>query len=378
MKKIMSSLKKLYQKFLARKETARKQRGETIVVSSGLPSAEYPEKPVCFGVIGTGAVFDRWMHDLLLLPPAANIRVKGLAAGRSGKAEEKAAKYGIEMLYSSYEEMLRDPEINAVYVATPNHLHRVHAVQALRAGKNVLCEKPIAMNTRELREMLQAADEEGLFLMEGLWMRTLPMIQKLVKEVSRGEIGQVRAVETSCFNANSPENYPAMYSVEKGGGALMDVGCYGLHFARLFMPGQFELRQCFAIPAEGVDLSSTAIIGDGNCLATVSQSIGAAGGARAALHGTKGSIEIPLFLFPDGFTLTREDGFKVYYRYDKDRKDRPIGYAYEILHFADCLRKGENQSEWVPAEETLLIAERMEQIRMECGIILGSEETSRG
>ena len=317
MSRFYDSAKRQYQKHLEKRDAAEKERGKTVFVDDTLPT---DATPLCFGVIGTGHVFDRWMHDVQLLPTSSAVRVKGVVAGRSDTAQKKAKQYGIPTVYPDYAAMLQDPEIQAVYVATPNHLHKEHVIQALQAGKHVLCEKPIAVNTAELQEMFDAADSADRLLMEGLWMRTLPMIRRLTSIIEAGEIGAVHYLETACCNSNNPENYPAMFSAEKAGGALMDVGCYGLHFVRLFLQGDPTLTSSALLADSGVDHTSSTVLRYADALAVVTQSIGAAGGAKAVLHGTAGSIEIPMFLSPEGFTVKALNGYQTHYRYEKEKK----------------------------------------------------------
>ena len=370
MSRFYDSAKRQYQKHLEKRDAAEKERGKTVFVDDVLPPDAVP---LCFGVIGTGHVFDRWMHDMQMLPESSGVRVKGVVAGRSDTAQKKAQQYSIPTVYPDYAAMLQDQEIQAVYVATPNHLHKEHVIQALQAGKHVLCEKPIAVNTAELREMFDAADAADRFLMEGLWMRTLPMIRRLVSIIEAGEIGAVHYLETACCNSNNPENYPAMFSAEKAGGALMDVGCYGLHFVRLLLQGDPTLTSSTLLADSGVDHTSSAALRYADALAVVTQSIGVAGGAKAVLHGTAGSIEIPMFLSPEGFTVKALNGYQTHYRYEKEKKARPIGYAYEILHFAQCVNAGRRDSDLIPRGETFAVAGQMEQIRIQNGIRLGRE-----
>lgn len=373
MKKLFARLKRIYQRFLEKKALIKRRRGTTVFVPDDMCCAVSTDKQVTFGIVGTGHVFDRWMHDAQMLPSSANIRVKGVCAGRSNAANEKAARYRIPVVYGSYEEMLADPEIDAVYVATPNHMHCKNTVQALNVGKHVLCEKPVAVNTSELAEMHRAASDNDCFCMEGMWMRTLPAIRKLQELVSNGEIGEVKLVRTSCCNSNSPENYPAMYSAEKAGGALMDVGCYGLHFARLFINAAADVSAAADVTNGGVDRTSTITLKTENAVANITQSIGAAGGAFASIHGTKGYIEVPMFLSPSEFTVYNLKGEKKIYKYKTEKEKRPIGYAYEILEFADCIRSGKRDSKLIPLSETVAVAEAMECVRRQCGISLAGE-----
>lgn len=361
-------IKKQYQKILEARRRA--QACTSVPVSSELSFLSGAGKPLRFGVIGAGHVFDRWMHDIRMLPPDAEIDVRAVCSRDPDRIRDRAAALGIYTVYGSYEALLADPEIDAVYVATPNHLHAAHAVQALRAGKHVLCEKPVCVTSGELEDILSAAREEGLLFMEGMWMRTLPMIRRLQDAVSSGAIGQLRLIQTRCCNSNDPDAFPALYSPAQAGGAMMDVGCYALHFAQLFLPLP-EARATFAaeLAPSGVDRSSTVILSAGGILSMHCQSIGAAGGAHATLHGTEGSIEVPLFLFPEEFTLISKGGQRIRYHYALDRDRRPIGYAYEILHFADLIRSGSATPELIPHGDTRAVLQIMEQFRRSCGLL---------
>ena len=155
MKKLFNWAKRIYQRLLEKRILAKRRKGTTYYVPDDFRFEVITDKPFTFGIIGTGHVFDRWMHDMLMLPKEANIRVKGVCAGKSNTADEKAEKYGIPIVYKSYDEMLADPEIDAVYIATPNNLHGKNAVQALNAGKHVLCEKAFTANARQAEEVLK-------------------------------------------------------------------------------------------------------------------------------------------------------------------------------------------------------------------------------
>lgn len=362
----MQFLKKQYQHFLDERSRRRMQTVQTVSVGSGFRFLPDPDRPLRFGVIGTGHVFDRWMHDLRLLPKDANINVRAVCSRDPDRIRDKAASFGIPLVYDSYEAMLADPQIDAVYVATPNHLHAAHSLQALRAGKHVLCEKPVCVTTDELTQVLNTARETGLLFMEGMWMRTLPMILRLQEVVASGAIGELRLIQTRCCNSNAPEQYPSLYSPAQAGGAMMDTGCYALHFARLFLPLTGS-RTSFAAEyaPTGVDRSSTVTLSGGSILSMHYQSIGAAGGAQATLHGSEGSIEVPVFLFPEEFTLIPKSGQRTRYHYDLPKARRPIGYAYEILHFADLIRSGSTDPELIPHSDTIAVLQIMEQFRLQ-------------
>ena len=372
---IVKTAKRQYQTFLENKKSRLLEKPVLRVIPDELGCEVPADRPLRFGVIGAGKVFDRWMKDMLRIPEAFGISVRGIYDGSEDMARKKASEYRIPVCYASYQEMLSDAQIDAVYVATPNYLHASHAIEALSAGKHVLCEKPIAQNPGELERMREAAADHDVFLMEGMWMRTVPLIRQLQQVVKEGSIGSVAYLSADCCNNNDPEAYPALFSREKGGGALMDVGCYALHFAHLFFGGIPEIRAAARFAETGVDLTSSVVLTFPEGIAVLTQSLGCTGGARAVLHGTKGWIEIPRYLdSPSEFTVRLPNRQPIVWQYALPREKRPIGYAYEITHFADCVRRGDHAGCLIPAKETASVAREMEEIRRQCGIRFAGEE----
>ncbi len=375
MSKLLLRIKRRYQKHLERWRQHALQKPEIHDIADVLRCETRPDVPLRFGVIGAGKVFDRWIKDMLRIPAECQISVIGIFDGSEALMRAKADAYQIPVCYDSYEALLSDPAIDAVYVATPNYLHAPHAIQALNAGKHVLCEKPIALNCDELDRMYRAAREHDVFLMEGMWMRTLPLMRQLRQLLAEGVIGEVRYLQADCCNHNDPASYPAMFSREKGGGALMDVGCYALHFAHMVFAGDPSLQSAAKLTDSGVDLTSAASLCFPNGIAVLTQSLGCLGGAQANLHGTTGWIHIPRYLdSPSEFTIYRADGSRAVYRYSLPRDQRPIGYAYEILHFADTVRGMRRECGLIPSETTKLVAKEMEQIRISCGVSFAGEQ----
>ena len=372
---IIGLAKRRYREYLRNKQLRLFETPVVREIPEELGCEAPKDRPIRFGVIGAGKVFDRWMNDMLRVPKECGICVKGIFDGSPELSWAKAEAYGIPKCCSCYEELLSDPEIDAIYVATPNHLHAGHSIEALSAGKHVLCEKPIARNTAELDRMFEAAEASGVILAEGMWMRTLPLIRLLQKLVGEGIVGKIRFISADCCNNDDPSAYPAMFSREKGGGALMDVGCYALHFAHLFFSGVPDIRASAVLAESGVDLTGSAVLTFPDGIAVLSQSLGCTGGAKAVLHGTEGWIEIPRYLdSPSEFTVRFPNKQPIVYRYALPREKRPIGYAYEITRFADRIRSGERGCGIVPYDDTKLVAAEMEEIRRQCGVVFTGEE----
>jgi predicted dehydrogenase len=160
------------------------------------------------------------------------VSLVSVAARDPARAKEFATKHNIPRVHDSYDAMIADPGIDALYIPLPNGLHGQWAIKAAKAGKHVLCEKPIAANAEEATAMAQAAREAGKVLMEAFHYRYHPLAQRMADIVAGGELGEIRHVQSSmCFPL--PLFKDIRYNFNLGGGAMMDAGCYAVHFARL-------------------------------------------------------------------------------------------------------------------------------------------------
>lgn len=171
--------------------------------------------------------------------------IVAVAARAPERARAFAAKHGIPRIHETYQALLADPEIDAVYIPLPNGLHGRWAIEAVAAGKHVLCEKPLAANAAEAEEMAGAAMRSGRILMEAFHYRYHPLAQRMADIASSGELGQIRRVESSmCFPLPVFSNI--RYRFDLAGGAMMDAGCYAVHMARLVGGGNPEVVSAVA------------------------------------------------------------------------------------------------------------------------------------
>lgn len=188
-------------------------------------------KKVSWGILGCAGIAERAL--IPAIHGASNGRLLGIASRNSRKAKEWAARFDIPKVYADYAALLDDPDIDAVYIPLPNHLHQEWSVRSARAGKHVLCEKPMAMNAAEARKMAVAAAKAGVLLMEAFMYRFHPRTERAVRLLASGAVGEVRSVRsvfTFLFDAAS-DDY--RWRPESGGGSLFDVGCYPVSAARL-------------------------------------------------------------------------------------------------------------------------------------------------
>jgi predicted dehydrogenase len=233
---------------------------------------------------------------------AARCEVVAIASRKLARAQAVASALGIERAYGSYEELLADPDVDAVYNPLPNDLHAPWTIAAAGAGKHVLCEKPLAMDAAEAERMIAACEEAGVLLMEAFMYRLHPTWEAVRELVISGRIGELRAVQSwfSYFNddPNDIRNVAA-----SGGGALYDIGCYSVNVSRMLF-GTEPVRIQGSVtrdPVMGIDTLTSGILGFADGVATFTCGIRAEPDQRVHIYGANGriSFEIPFNIPPD-------------------------------------------------------------------------------
>jgi predicted dehydrogenase len=254
-------------------------------------------EPVRWGVISCANIATRRVLPAMSASPM--VKFWGIASRDLARAEAVQQQFGFERAYGSYETLLADPDIEAVYVPLPNLFHKEWAIRALRAGKHVLCEKPIGMNAAEAREMQAVARETGLILLEAFMYRFAPVVRQALDLVRGGTIGTVRSVDAS-FTFKIPDDPTNVrLRAEIGGGSLYDVGCYALNVLRLFAGAEpkraiatFDWSERYKVDVGGAGLLD---FGEG-IYGTFTTGFRTPGNTFARVVGTEGVIELP-----DGF-----------------------------------------------------------------------------
>lgn len=221
--------------------------------------------------------------------------VVAIASRDGARAKEAAAQLGLPKAYGSYEELLADPDIDAIYNPLPNHMHVPWSIRAADAGKHVLCEKPISLTVAEARELLAARDRTGVVIGEAFMARSNPQWLRAREIVRSGRIGDLRMMGCyfSYFNRD-PKNIRNMADI--GGGALMDIGCYPITLSRMLF-GCEPVRVCGALerdPEMGIDRLTSAILEypSGQCVFSCSTQL--VPYQRVQLMGTKGRVEVEI------------------------------------------------------------------------------------
>jgi predicted dehydrogenase len=221
--------------------------------------------------------------------------IAAVASRDLNRAQDAAAQLGIPKAYGSYEELLADPEIEAIYNPLPNHLHVPWTIKAAEAGKHVLCEKPISMTTEEAVTLLEVRNRTGVKIEEAFMVRSHPQWRKAVELVQNGRVGKVRAI-AGCFSYNNHDPKNIRNILEYGGGGMMDIGCYLIVTSR-FIFGEEPTRVVGVIeedPDLRTDILSSGVLNypSGHCIFTCSTQL--APYQKVQIFGTKGRIEIEI------------------------------------------------------------------------------------
>jgi predicted dehydrogenase len=233
---------------------------------------------------------------------AARCEVVAIASRDLGRAQTAASGLGIARAFGSYEDLLADPDIDAVYIPLPNHLHADWTIAAAVAGKHVLCEKPLATSAAEAELMIQACEAEGVLLMEAFMYRLHPTWEAVRELLANDRIGELRAVQ-SWFSYFNDDPGDIRNIVDAGGGALYDIGCYSVNLSRMLF-GAEPIRIQGSVTRDavmGIDTLTSGILGFDDGMATFTCGIRAEPDQRVHIYGTGGriSVEIPFNIPPD-------------------------------------------------------------------------------
>ena len=323
-----------------------------------------------WGILATGKIAHKLAEDLALTP---DNELAAVGSRRLESAQAFAQQHGAAAAYGSYEELVADPDVDVIYVATPHALHLECARLAFEAGKHVLCEKPLTLNIGEAEEMVRLAREHDRFLMEAMWTACNPVIRRLVDDVRAGRFGTPRQVYAELgFRVDAgPED--RMLNPDLGGGALLDMGIYPLTFAHLMLGPAEELTGTATLSESGVDLD-VAVTGRyaGGALATMVASMTSWSSRAASVATDEGRLEVPPeFHHPTYAVWTPVGGEPE--RIEGDEPVIGIGYGNEIAEVGRCVQAGLRESPLVPLERTLLLMRQMDDLRRQIGVRYASD-----
>ena len=287
------------------------------------------------------------------------------------KAEAFAQQFGFQKAYGSYEEMLADPEVELVYVATPHSHHYEHMMLCINAGKPILCEKAFTMNARQARAIRTAAAEKGIYVSEAIWTRYMPS-RKIINDVlASGIIGKPNTLTANLSYIISHK--PRIYDPNLAGGALLDIGVYGVNFALMHFGTDIErVESSVKMLDTGVDAMETITIfyRDGR-MAVLTHSIFCRSDRKGIIHGDKGYMVVE--------NINNPRSLKVFDTMDReiasyDFSDQISGYEFQFAESAGCIAAGKLESDSMPMEDTIYVMEFMDGLRKQWNMVYPQEK----
>lgn len=290
------------------------------------------------------------------------------------RARAFADTHGVRAAYGSYEQVAADPDVDAVYVASPHSGHLEHALIAIEGGKAVLVEKPFTRSAAEARQVFDAAATKGVFAMEAMWSRCLPHYDVVRQAVASGLLGDLVSVSADHGQPLYPGGPQRLCDPALAGGALLDLGVYPMAFADLVLGGFEAITAAGTLTDLGVDSTASILVtGPTGASGLIATTMLAHTPCTATVVGTKASILLdPTFYQPTTIRLVSREG-KVLDVRDESLPAHVHGFSYEAAEVAWCLAEGQLESALVPRAATLRVLDAMDEVRRQLGVIYPGE-----
>lgn len=329
-------------------------------------------KKLNFGIIGAGHIANAMATTIMQM---REVNMYAIGSRSIEKAVAYKEKYKMEKAYGSYDELVKDENVDVVYVATPHSFHYEHAKLCLENNKHVLCEKAFTANTAQAEQLIKIAEKKGLFIGEAMWTRFMPLIKHLRKLLDEKIIGDVTMMTA---NLNFPMLHKErLVKSELAGGALLDVGIYPLTIASIVMGDDIEKIVSTGILTEsGVDkIGQYTITYKNGTMADLNSGMVSLSDGNAVIYGTGGYILLEGVNCPrtirafdtswnNFLTITQEDAVQYYYQ----NGEKITGYEYEVEACAKAICSGKQQCDEMTHEQTIKIMKIMDEIRRQMGV----------
>jgi len=328
------------------------------------------DKITRWGIIGPGKIAEKFARDLSALP---NARLQAVASRSLERARLFADKFQVPHFFEQYEAMLDSGLVDAVYIATPHTGHHPCALLCLERNIPVLCEKPIAVNARQTREMIAAARHHQTFLMEALWTRFLPSIQQVLEILQSGALGTVTSIKADFGFLPEFDPHSRLFDLQLAGGALLDVGIYPLFLAHLLLGKPTHISALGVLGSTGVDEETGILLRFPNdAMAHLHTTIRSHTKTEAYIYCTHGTIYLHTRWYSTTtMSILRHGHPPTFHRFDY----RCGGFSYQIEEVMRCLNQGLSESPALSLDFSLSVMETMDTIRQQIGLVYPADET---
>ncbi len=323
------------------------------------------QKTINWGIIGVGKIAEKFATDLKAV---SNAQLLAVASSSSlDRAKDFAERYNAPYFYDSYESIFQTPDLDVIYIATPHTLHAQNTLLCLKHKMPVLCEKPFAMNLKQVQRMVEAARENDTFLMEAMWTRFIPAIQKTIDLIAENRIGKVKSVHADFGFAAPHLPEKRLLNPALGGGALLDIGIYPAYLSLLILGYPSDIQAISNFGSTGIDQTTSFVLGYKNeATAVLSCTLNARTRTEALIYGENGYIHIEgRFMEAKKITLHETDKNPVVFDFPRET----FGYNFEIEEVNNCLQEGKKQSDKMPLSMSVKLISLLDEIRQKAGII---------
>lgn len=319
------------------------------------------------GVLGTGWI----VHPVTAaLKGMTGVECYAIASRTKERGEQAAKDFGYKVGYGSYEELVADPKVDLVYVATPHSRHYEDMKLCIAAGKNVLCEKSFTLNAVQAADIKRLAKEAGVYVAEAIWTRYQPSRKLINDTIASGIIGEVKTLTANLSYAMM--NKERIWNPELAGGALLDIGVYGINFALMHFGDDIDhIESSVQMLDTGVDgMESITIFFKDGRMAVLTHSVHGRSDRKGIFYGEKGYMIVE--------NINNPQSISVYDAGDNLLQFIPVpeqinGYEYQFAEAADCIADGKLESDSMPMEETVKVMEIMDSLRKSWGMVYPQE-----
>ncbi len=321
-------------------------------------------KTINWGIIGPGKIADKFASDLGSVP---NSKLYAIASSSIERAKNFAERYHVEHYFDNYEAMLNLTNLDVVYVATPHTFHAEHSILCLKKGIPVLCEKPFAMNLREVQNMIETARIHNVFLMEAMWTRFIPAIQKTLELIQNGEIGNIKTIQADFGFAADIDPSSRLFAPSLGGGALLDIGIYPIYLSLLLLGYPIKIKALSEFSETHVDTTTSILLQyKNNATALLNCSISAQTRTEALIYGDKGYIQIVgRFMEAKQIILKKNNEEEQVFEFPRTT----FGYNFEAQEVVQCLLQNKKESDLMPLSTSIKLISLLDEVRQEIGLI---------
>ncbi len=323
-------------------------------------------KKIKWGIIGLGNIAHQFAKDLALVPDA---ELTAVGSRTITKAQKFAEQYTAKKAYGSYDELIADPDIDILYIATPHDSHSSLTIKSLEQNKHVLCEKPIALHYNEAIQMIKASKAQHKFFMEAFWTRFNPSVQEALAKIKNKEIGEVKYINADfAFNVGTPQG--RMIDISTGGGSLLDMGVYPLFLAYVVLGIPDKILASANFYDTGADKQTSMILQYDNAQSILHSSFVSPSDMVATISGTEGRIRLNAIWHETQSYALIKNNHSVAYQFPTKGK----GFTYEIEECHQCIRNKKIESEIWSHQNSLDLITIVDEVRKQTGLEFPSEK----